>query len=118
MNEALRLAMVAAEGAGELAGEGVLSGRAEHPVCGDVVEVDVRLRDGRVEALAWRAHGCPACMAVASVSPALRGGRADQAGPRLRARLAELGDLAAHERHAERLFLDALTRALATAESR
>lgn len=101
--------MIAAEGSGELAGAGVTTGRASHPVCGDEVAVDVRLSDGVLEELAWRARGCPACVAVAAAAgQALRGAPAGEAAPLLRQRLDQLGGLAAHERHAERLFLDAL----------
>jgi NifU-like protein involved in Fe-S cluster formation len=109
VSDALRRVMLAAEGSGELACTGVSTGRAAHPVCGDEVAVDVVLRDGVVEDLAWRARGCPACLAVAAAAPAaLRGALVGEAAPRLRRRLDQLGGLAAHERHAERLFLDAL----------
>ena len=108
--------MIAAEGAGELGGEGVGSGRASHPVCGDEVAVDVRLAGEVIEDLAWRASGCPACVAVAAAAPvALRGKFATSAAALLRARLDQLGGLGAHERHAERLFLDALDQACESA---
>jgi NifU-like protein involved in Fe-S cluster formation len=114
VSEALRAVMVAADGAGTLAGAGVRCGRAEHPICGDVVEVHVRANSGAIEALAWRASGCPACLAVAAAAPgALRGVPLPAAPARLRQRLAALGGLAPHERHAERLFLRALAQALA-----
>lgn len=109
---ALRAVMLAAEGAGALpapAGQGA----AEHPVCGDLIEVDVQLRDGVIDDLRWRASGCPASMAVAAAAPAaLRGIAPLAAAAALRQRLAQLGDLQAHERHAERLFLQALQRAV------
>jgi hypothetical protein len=53
---------------------------------------------------------------VAAAAPAaLRGAPIGEVAARLRQRLAALGDLAAHEQHAERLFVDAASRALATA---
>ncbi|MHC4515758.1 MAG: iron-sulfur cluster assembly scaffold protein [Planctomycetota bacterium] len=114
MKEALRAVMLRGEGAGELAGTDVRTGAAEHPVCGDVVEVDCRLPGGRILELAWRAQGCPATLAVAaSASKALLGRRAQDAPGLLRQRLQELGGLDAEEHHAERLFLLALSRAAA-----
>lgn len=110
---ALRTVMLAAEGRGALDGEGVHTGSAEHPVCGDLVQVDVRVQDGRLVGLAWRAQGCPASTAVCAAATALKGERVDALPAALSARLHKLGGLAIHERHAERLFLDALRAALA-----
>lgn len=109
--------MLEAEGAGALDGAGVVAGDAEHPVCGDLVSVSLRLRaPGVIEDLRWRAMGCPASLAVAAAAPAaLRGAPVGEVAARLRQRLAALGDLAAHERHAERLFVAAVSRALAAA---
>lgn len=114
VSEALRRVMIAAEGAGDLGGGAVLRGRAEHPVCGDVVSIDVRWAGDVIEDLAWRASGCPACVAVAATAPsALRGVSRDDAPASLRRRLDQLGGLAPHERHAEKLLLEALGRARA-----
>jgi NifU-like protein involved in Fe-S cluster formation len=113
VGERLRAVMLQADGAGELAGDGVRAGRAEHPVCGDRVELTVRASGRRIDDLRWRASGCPACMAVAATARgALVGRDAAEAAAALRRRLAELGDLAAHERHAEALLLRALAAAL------
>ena len=106
----------AAPGAGELTGPAVGKGGAEHPVCGDRVEVFVRCDADMVTAFAWRANGCPATLAVAAAAnAAILGSPHAQAPTRLRARLASLGDLAVHERHAERIFLTALDRAIGEA---
>ena len=113
MSDALRQVMLAADGCGELAGEGVRCGRAEHPICGDVVELQVRLQQGQVEDLAWRASGCVACMAVAAASwQALRGGAVRKASARLRDHLDGLGGLQPFERHAESLVLRAFEQAV------
>ena len=112
MSESLRRVMIAAEGAGALEGETVSRGRAEHPVCGDEVSVDVRWAGEVIEDLAWRASGCPACVAVAAAAPsALRGVSRADASASLRRRLDQLGGLSPHERHAEKLLLEALGRA-------
>lgn len=109
--------MQEASGAGRLeseAGRPVLRGRAEHPVCGDEVEVDVHVVDGSILDLRWRAQGCPATHAVAAASPgALIGTQAAAAAESLRRTLEELGGLAHAERHAEAMFLRALQQALA-----
>lgn len=109
VTDALRRVMLAADGAGELEGGDVVSASSEHPVCGDMIEVDLRLRDGLVADLAWRAHGCPATMAVAAAArEALHGCELRDAGARLRQRVADLGGLAATEQHALALFERAL----------
>ncbi len=116
MQQVLRDVMLAGEGAGELHGPGVGTGEAEHPVCGDVVQVDCQVEEGRIQGLAWRAEGCPAVMAVAAAATAaLRGRRANDAGGLLAGRLLTLGGLSAGEHHAERIFLLALSRAVAAA---
>lgn len=112
MKAALREVMLSGEGAGELEGPDVCTGMAEHPVCGDVIEVDCHLAEGRIQRLAWRARGCPATMAVAaSASRALLGRRAEDAPGLLSQRIEQLGGLDSAEHHAERLFLEALSRA-------
>ncbi len=110
---ALRAVLIRAEGAGALQGADVRTGVAAHPVCGDEVELDLRVEGDRLAALRWRARGCPASTAVcAAAATALPGHPLAGLPVLLRARLQELGGLQAHERHAERLFLDALAAAL------
>jgi NifU-like protein involved in Fe-S cluster formation len=112
VSAALRRLMTAAEGAGELAGADVQHGAAEHPVCGDRIALELRCAGEVIAELAWRARGCPASVAAAAAAfSAWRGHPRAEAGQRLRSRLHELGDLLPHERHAERLVLEALDRA-------
>jgi NifU-like protein involved in Fe-S cluster formation len=109
----LRDVLTAGLGAGELAGPGVGVGRADHPVCGDEVELSVRVDAGVVREVRWRASGCPASMAVAALAAqALAGTPIAMAAERLRAAIAAHGGLAASERHAEALGLRALAAAL------
>ncbi|MEO0480202.1 MAG: iron-sulfur cluster assembly scaffold protein [Planctomycetota bacterium] len=106
MNERLRSCIADAEGAGEL--EGASRGAAEHPVCGDVMQIDVRVADGQVADLAWKAQGCPATMAVASVlSRAWVGKPVGELENSLTQVLDSLGGLKPHERHAQKLALRA-----------
>ena len=68
MREPLRALLLAAPGSGRLTGPEVLSGGATHPVCGDEVEVDLRVADERVRDYRWRASGCPATTATAAAA--------------------------------------------------
>ncbi|MBL9078328.1 MAG: iron-sulfur cluster assembly scaffold protein [Planctomycetes bacterium] len=105
----LKQVMLAAEHAGELSGADVRRGAAEHPVCGDRVELSLRTDGECITAVRWRAVGCPAAMAVAALAArALVGASGANAAATLRAALAAHGDLAPHERHAEALVGRAL----------
>lgn len=114
----LRALAAKAPGAGRLNEEQVVgarcaTGRAEHPVCGDEVEVDLACDAGRIQALAWRARGCPATYAVAAAAhEALVGWVLAGAQDRLRQALAQRGDLGPAERHAEAMFVRAFEAAL------
>jgi nitrogen fixation NifU-like protein len=112
VSASLRQLSLAAEGAGELTGDGVRRGAAEHPVCGDQVELFVRTSDDRIDAVRWRASGCPAAMAVTALAAkVLVGTAAPVAAATLHAALDAHGGLAAHERHAEALVGRALAAA-------
>jgi NifU-like protein involved in Fe-S cluster formation len=109
VGQGLRAFVGTSEGAGALTGDGVRTGSAEHPVCGDQVEIDVRLHGGSIGELRFRARGCPATQAVAALAAATLVGSAPAAAPMLlRAALREHGDLAVHERHAEVIVVRAL----------
>lgn len=114
----LREVMLRAPGAGQLTGAGVQHGSAEHPVCGDQIELSVRLAGDRLGELRWLARGCPASMAVAALAGEVLAGVAVAEAPAaLRAALQAHGGLAAHERHAEGLLLRALAAAVAAGSS-
>jgi nitrogen fixation NifU-like protein len=105
VTDALRQVMLAADGAGNLVGEGVVTGRSEHPVCGDLVELDLRVANGVIVDFAWRAQGCPAVMAVvAAAQGSLHGRPVEGALLRLRQRVQDLGGLAKTEQHALSIF--------------
>lgn len=113
VGDALRQVMLRATGMGELAGEGVAVGRASHPICGDEVELSVRVAAARLHDLRWRAAGCPATLAIAALAAeTLVGSTVAGAPAALRAAIQSHGGLAAHERHAEGLFLRALAAAV------
>ncbi|MCB9876074.1 MAG: iron-sulfur cluster assembly scaffold protein [Planctomycetes bacterium] len=84
-------------------------GRAEHPVCGDRVQLSVRVADGRVLGVRWQAAGCPATMALAALcAEALVDVPFDALDAALRAAIAAHGGLQRAEHHAEAMLLRAL----------
>jgi NifU-like protein involved in Fe-S cluster formation len=64
-HEAIKALATAAIGDGALASP---DGRAlvDNPLCGDRVEMEVKVSDGRIAALAHQVRGCLLCRAVAS----------------------------------------------------
>jgi NifU-like protein involved in Fe-S cluster formation len=112
VSEALRQLLVRGEGVGEFAGADVRHGRADHPVCGDEVQLSVRSADGRVLGVRWRAVGCPATLAISALAhKALVDVPLNEVAAHLHRAIADHGGLAAHERHAETMVLRALAAA-------
>ena len=100
--------------AGDCVGNHVVVGRAEHPVCGDEVQMGLRVVDGCVLEAAWRAQGCPATLAVAALAAqVLRSVPVGAVPHTLTQAVAAHGGLAAAERHAEAMVQRALAAALA-----
>ena len=64
----------AAKGAGRLA-DADASVTLDNPLCGDRVTIDVRVTDGRLEAVGHRVRGCALCEAAASVIGGTAAGR-------------------------------------------
>jgi NifU-like protein involved in Fe-S cluster formation len=113
VSDRLRELLLEGANVGELAGPGTGQGLAEHPVCGDSVQLSVRQHDGTIGEVRWRAAGCPASTAVAALAAkVLVQVRAADAADVLRAAIQAHGGLAAHERHAEAVTLRALAQAL------
>ncbi|MEC7724045.1 MAG: iron-sulfur cluster assembly scaffold protein [Planctomycetota bacterium] len=111
VSEALRALLQRGEGVGEI--EGANTGAAEHPVCGDRMQLSVLVEDGVVRRVCWRASGCPASMAVAALcSEVLVDVPVDDAARALVDGIAARGGLRRHEQHAEKMALRALREAL------
>ncbi|MGB3967736.1 MAG: iron-sulfur cluster assembly scaffold protein, partial [Planctomycetota bacterium] len=72
----LRELLLAGEGAGDCTGPGARVGTADHPVCGDTVQLSVRVDAGTIRELRWRASGCPATVAVAALAAKVLAGTA------------------------------------------
>lgn len=113
VTESLKSVLQRGFGVGELAGDQVSTGFAEHPICGDQVELSVQQDGGLVRAVRWRASGCPASMAVAALAAQVMVDIAiDDIDKVLSQAIRSHGGLARHERHAEAMVLRALRDAL------
>lgn len=87
----------------------------ENPVCGDRLRIWLRIGDGRVQEMRWRAAGCVPAIAAASVtSQMVEGMSVDDARSLSRDQIADaLGGLPARKAHASALAASALHKALA-----
>jgi len=88
--------------------------RIENPVCGDILELAVKMDTGRIVELRFRAKGCVPAIACASAMTELAKGK--QAQEALRISKAEIvaavGGLPPASGHAAQLAIDALRAAL------
>ena len=110
----LRAVLERGFGAGDLVAANVRSGAAEHPVCGDIVQLQVHQEGSTVRAVRWRANGCPASMAVAALAAeVLVDVPVAEMQVVLQQAIAAHGGLARHEHHAEAMILRALREATA-----
>jgi tRNA-specific 2-thiouridylase len=96
--------------------EGAHVGSAGGHVCGDLVRIAIRPKDGRIAQITFDADGCGATLAAASACALLADGspllEASRIGPN--EITAALGGLSPGKRHAADLAADALHRALST----
>lgn len=90
------------------------TGRAENPACGDVVDLQVTVRDGRVDDAAFLAQGCSAAIGGASFVADRAVGLAVGEALTLDADslCEELGGVSAARRHGVAMALRALHAAL------
>ena len=110
---ALKAVLERGFGVGELEGEDVGSGFAEHPICGDRVQLSVQHADGVVRSVRWRADGCPASMAIAALAAeVIVDVPAQDLETVLRRAIGSHGGLARHEHHAEAMVVRALHEAI------
>lgn len=86
------------------------AGVSRYPRCGDRLELQVRVEDGRITAVAYKAWGCAAAVAAGSAGTHLVLGLPVDQAQRLNAfeMDAELGGLLPSKRHAILMFLDCL----------
>jgi nitrogen fixation NifU-like protein len=90
------------------------SARIENPACGDVLELTVKIAEGRIAEIRFRAKGCVAAMACGSaVTELVRGKTVSEAGTLSREELVRtVGGLPAASSHAGHLAMDALAAVL------
>ena len=90
--------------------------RVENPVCGDVVELQLRVAAGRIEECRFLAEGCPAALASAAAITELVHRMPVDWCRRLTVEmlLERLGGLPSHKRHGAELAIEALRGALAS----
>lgn len=90
------------------------SGRAENPICGDVVEFQFEITQGLVRNCGFRVYGCPGAVAAAAGVTVLLKGKALEFCERLSAGdlLQFLGGLPKQKQHGVDLAITALREAL------
>lgn len=90
----------------------------ENPACGDVIRLSLKLQDGRIGAIRFKAEGCVPAMACGSALTVMVLGRTTQEALTLRREDLTLavGGLPQASNHAAQLALDALSAALTQIE--
>jgi len=90
------------------------SARIENPACGDVLELTLKVADGRIAEIRFKAKGCVAAMACGSAVTELVSGRTvAEAGKFTREELVRaVGGLPAASTHASHLAIDTLAAVL------
>jgi nitrogen fixation protein NifU and related proteins len=88
--------------------------QVENPACGDVMQLMLRVREGRIEDARFRTRGCVASIACGSLlTEMLRGRTLGEARALQREELVrEVGGLSNESLHASHLAMDALKAAL------
>lgn len=88
--------------------------RIENPACGDVLELTVRIVEGRIAEIRFRAKGCVAAMACGSAATELVSGKTVAEARKLGREdvLGAVGGLPAASSHASHLAIDALAAVL------
>jgi nitrogen fixation NifU-like protein len=105
--------------AGELPGADA-EVRLEHPVCGDIMRLAMKVADGRVAEVRYQTRGCVASIAAGSCLTEMVQGQSlsDAAKITREELLRNLGGLNAASMHASHLAMDALEHVLRELRSR
>jgi len=88
--------------------------RLEHPVCGDIMSLSVKMADGRIDQVRYRTRGCVASIAAGScLTEMIQGKSLAEASALHRENLLEaLGGLPNASVHATHLAMDVLAQIL------
>ena len=99
--------------AGELE-NATASAEVSNPACGDVMQLALRIQDGRIEEVRYRAKGCVPAIACGSVLTEMIAGKTVDEARRVRRveLVMRLGGLPTASLHASHLAIDVLTAAL------
>jgi nitrogen fixation NifU-like protein len=83
--------------------------QVENPACGDILKLSIRLADGRIADIRFRAKGCVPAMACASLLTELLLGRTLEDGRNVRREelVLKIGGLPEASAHASHLAVDA-----------
>lgn len=94
--------------------------KVENPACGDVMELALRISDGRIEEVRYRAKGCVPAIACGSALTEMIAGKTilDARKVRRVELVMKLGGLPTASLHASHLAIDVLTKALNQVASR
>jgi nitrogen fixation NifU-like protein len=89
-------------------------GKVGNPVCGDVMEMFIKVKDDRVEDVKFRTFGCGAAIATSSIATEMiKGKPLDEAVKLSNKAVAEaLGGLPAQKMHCSNLAADAVRAAI------
>lgn len=84
--------------------------RVENPVCGDIVELSIKVLDGRIGEVRFRAKGCVPAMACGSLITELIAGKTMEEAKAIgkESLVKEIGGLPEASGHAAQLAVDAL----------
>jgi len=90
-----------------------------NPICGDQLQLALRIRNGRIEAARFLAYGCPPTLVCGSaLAEMIEGMRVEEAAQISRQRLVEaIGGLPARKQHAAALAIETLQAALGSQNS-
>ena len=85
-----------------------------NPVCGDRLQLTLRIKDGRIEAARFLAYGCPATLACGSALTEMIEGMQIEAAVKLGRQelVAVVGGLPSRKQHAASLALETLHKAI------
>lgn len=86
----------------------------EHPVCGDVMKLAIKVNDGRISQVRYRTRGCVASIAAGScLTEMIQGKSLEEAAALSREQLVEaLGGLTNASVHASHLAIDVMQQVL------
>ena len=95
-------------------------GKVGSPVCGDIMQIQIRVEDGRIADIKFKTFGCGAAIASSSIATEMvKGKTIEEARELTKAKIVEaLGGLPAPKVHCSVLAEEALAKALEDYDSR